>query len=402
MLWKFVSISTISNDHGPSSLRLKTAFAVLQCRNNQASVDVAQVRLMGVYLEQPGTSSTIAEVLQDRDLLQDLTIDSVARQLVQIPLRITEGLTLNAAGEEILITFGLLKALTRNAGAWASIRRFRAVSLLFKALSHLLASNDVGDGTVVLATSRLAHETLQWLKARSPAISKMLAQAVEGGVLSIISTTFGSSAGLPGTVGYDFAFNDLALVALHTCYPALLKPLKHALSPPSISRDNSGERVRGLWKIVEASLARSLEHYERGTAATTCDNLTHKEATRHSNDSGTQAIAHKTCSNCHTVVYCSKLCQEADWSLHRDECETAKNVYMERKAFGGWLSLRTRMFLRAALERMVNTEQWGSSLTLSLPFLLETVNSAARISDPYQARSPLTLFHDITPAVMEG
>ncbi|KAF5335831.1 hypothetical protein D9611_009739 [Ephemerocybe angulata] len=311
---------TLSNGHGTSSLCLRTAFVVLQCWNHQGSIGgpvdgpqqagscVGMIRLMGVYLEQPGASIAIAGALQERHLLQELTIDSAACRLAQIPSRIRGGLTLDGAVGQILVIFGLLKALTRNVEAWAPIIRFKVVLLLFQALSYLSTSTRISDDAAIVAIPQIAHETFQWLKAKSVGIPKKMAQAVEGGALSIISATLGSPHGSPGTDCYDSVFNDLALVALHTCYPALLKPLKHALSTRSVSRDNGGERAQGLWTIIEANLARSLAHYERGVSAVVCDNLTHSEV---SNDSIDPSGATK-----------------ADWSLHRAECEDAKEIYL--------------------------------------------------------------------------
>ncbi|KAJ3516004.1 hypothetical protein NMY22_g14307 [Coprinellus aureogranulatus] len=57
------------------------------------------------------------------------------------------------------------------------------------------------------------------------------------------------------------------------------------------------------------------------------------------------------CSNCRTVAYCSRMCQERDWKvLHRDECAKNRVFRMECHLQGIWLSHLERARRLYALE----------------------------------------------------
>ncbi|TEB28704.1 hypothetical protein FA13DRAFT_778849 [Coprinellus micaceus] len=114
---------------------------------------------------------------------------------------------------------------------------------------------------------------------------------------------------------------------------------------------------------MKPSVIDSFEETVLGTAATffevyplllpqhrthTCDNLDHY-------DLGLDTIPApytkgQSCSQCHTVVYCSEKCQAEDWKArHRQECQSMRLEYSERKQSKSWSTHHHRTFHLAAL-----------------------------------------------------
>ncbi|KAH6869838.1 hypothetical protein BKA70DRAFT_1357250 [Coprinopsis sp. MPI-PUGE-AT-0042] len=82
-------------------------------------------------------------------------------------------------------------------------------------------------------------------------------------------------------------------------------------------------RVFYPWHIFALSFAarlpdeESVEITSRGKSLTFCNNVTHFEITRSSD----QVAGLRTCSRCRAVVYCCESCQREDWvHVHRLEC----------------------------------------------------------------------------------
>ncbi|KAF6748494.1 hypothetical protein DFP72DRAFT_1074112 [Ephemerocybe angulata] len=102
-----------------------------------------------------------------------------------------------------------------------------------------------------------------------------------------------------------------------------------------------------------------------------CDNSLHvAEAARGSP---------KTCSRCHSVVYCSRQCQREDWrSRHRDECHHMYEDYLERKHTDTSYSHHTRAFQLSLLLHVYETAMctsptWANEIR---------ANKVVKIMDP--------------------
>ncbi|KAJ3505801.1 hypothetical protein NMY22_g17451 [Coprinellus aureogranulatus] len=70
-----------------------------------------------------------------------------------------------------------------------------------------------------------------------------------------------------------------------------------------------------------------------------CDNLNHADRV-----SDAATVTPKECSRCHSVTYCSRECQKADWECHRTECPYMARVFADRKALKQQYSHHNRAF----------------------------------------------------------
>ncbi|KAF6748657.1 hypothetical protein DFP72DRAFT_1074009 [Ephemerocybe angulata] len=127
-----------------------------------------------------------------------------------------------------------------------------------------------------------------------------------------------------------------------------------------------------------------------GGLVSTCDNITHGELRRKKCRKGTV----RTCSMCHTAVYCSVKCQRADWeTLHRDECAKNLEDYWDSKVHGAHLSYGARLHHRTLLEDMAKryTSNYPLAFSESDAVPLLKIDSLQRIG----------FFDEFNPATQE-
>ncbi|KAG2003790.1 hypothetical protein CC2G_004367 [Coprinopsis cinerea AmutBmut pab1-1] len=250
-----------------------------------------------------------------------------------------------------------------------TLLRQRYIQNLFKVVQSLHeASSGGGDGgyvdvdcELVGAFTHTALEQAQRHRSKGP---RIVSDLLEQGLFELLiraidaSKTPGDTHALRRAIFTFVSFLGYprirALFAGH--FIAIEESVHRRLSDPGCGAGY------GLYEIFQV-FARSYTIGARdrlGCDSVACFNVEHRNRpNRRSNDSL------KTCSRCHSVLYCSPECQEEDWSrVHRFECSAQRIQHSRLKAEEIWIPHRIQAHIYAVAQRVVqeHTDTFAEAL----------------------------------------
>ncbi|KAJ3543132.1 hypothetical protein NMY22_g3248 [Coprinellus aureogranulatus] len=102
----------------------------------------------------------------------------------------------------------------------------------------------------------------------------------------------------------------------------------------------------------------------------------------------------KVCSRCHSVAYCSRVCQKEDWNtFHREECAHMALEYYNRKSSKLWYPYSTRRFHANILRYTLESLEVGKAIIGSEgPHSMWTFQNPYNVSD---AIDPLNVMNNM-------
>lgn len=93
-----------------------------------------------------------------------------------------------------------------------------------------------------------------------------------------------------------------------------------------VSVDEHAEEWHAQSREIQQSLRQSMPDNELVTTSRVMCQTCHKSD-----------VKLKSCGNCRAIRYCSATCQKADWSQHKIECNTYKELYARERIVIGTL-----------------------------------------------------------------
>ncbi|KAF6754763.1 hypothetical protein DFP72DRAFT_898694 [Ephemerocybe angulata] len=237
----------------------------------------------------------------------------------------------------------------------------RIMSVVHAFIRHL----DLETKSANLMVARMAVQALQkWTAIPGAAVTttKAVSQLIQGGLLPVYLTLLIHNHSIRGT--FERSCRDLGQwIINYSFYPSV-----HAAIMVALSRIDQKQLLelferdedhwsRRQWVVLSCplfTLGRPGMQLLKGRGLGICDNLFHTDrADITTKKSDTERDSHfQACSGCHTVVYCSSLCQREDWerSRHRDDCTHLTKLYAQQMQNRSRLHSSTRLFQFAILQ----------------------------------------------------
>ncbi|KAF5338019.1 hypothetical protein D9611_014649 [Ephemerocybe angulata] len=306
-------------------------------------------RLMEICLQHRGAYEELSEEVNNYPLYRLHFFGAASLRLQAIPTTIKHRRQIAATIYDINVILQLFTVVYPVKLKWSYFIKEKVVFFLFAALSHLATLPSINTNELVTVAS-MSHRAIQWLMSSPVAITTTLRHAIEGGVLTVVSCIIGGVGAGPINPEYLFALDDYLVLACHTSYRPILRAMDKAVKTLwQVLPDARSVAVRRWLELALVAGKRCIAAMDKGLLST-CDNITHGELRR---GKKCRKGAVRTCSMCHTAVYCSVKCQRADWeTLHRDECTRNLEDYQHSKVAGTHLSYDSRLHHRTLIEDM--------------------------------------------------
>ncbi|KAF6754744.1 hypothetical protein DFP72DRAFT_898671 [Ephemerocybe angulata] len=246
-----------------------------------------------------------------------------------------------------------------------AFRSHRMLKRIMTVVHSFIRHLDLETKSANLMVARMAVQALQkWTAIPGVAVTttKAVSQLIQGGLLSVYLTLLIHNHSIRGT--FERSCRDLGQwIINYSFYPSVHAAIMVALSRIDqkqlleLFERNEDHWSRRQWVALSCplfTLGRPGMQLLKGRGLGICDNLFHTDrADITPKKSDTERDSHfQACSGCHTVVYCSSLCQREDWerSRHRDDCTHLTKLYAQQMQTCSRLHSSTRLFQFAILQ----------------------------------------------------
>ncbi|TFK24323.1 hypothetical protein FA15DRAFT_669664 [Coprinopsis marcescibilis] len=176
-----------------------------------------------------------------------------------------------------------------------------------------------------------------WATSSSHGLISNVTGLARGNLLRIVTNTIKWK--VPPAVK-EAAKALLLRMVTHTVYPRMLKMTEYTLiQQPKDILGIKDPKFHTFASVVKMRNNMLLEFRDRQIGI--CDNLNHAPDAQ-----PTHYFHGRTCSRCHSVMYCSEACQRTDWKArHRKECRVLHaDYYLPRKHRDSWYRHNLRSF----------------------------------------------------------
>ncbi|KAF6748658.1 hypothetical protein DFP72DRAFT_1074010 [Ephemerocybe angulata] len=181
-------------------------------------------RLMEICLHHRGAYEVLSEEVNNYSIHRRHLFGAASLRLQAIPTSIKHRRQITAAVYDINVILQLFTVVCPVKVKWSYFIEEKAVFHLFTALSHLATLPSINTNELI-NVANTSHRAIQWLMASPVAIATTLRHAIEGGVLTVVSTTIGAVGAAPLNREYLFALDDYLVLACHTSYRPILRAM---------------------------------------------------------------------------------------------------------------------------------------------------------------------------------